>query len=118
MEELIDGLDLQRLVKKKGPLPWREACGVVRQAALGLQHLHERGLVHRDVKPSNLMLAGGGREPPGGTVKLLDLGLRGRFGKPDWPAAEPPTAPGFVVGTPDYVTPEQWAGLTFLRRNG
>jgi serine/threonine protein kinase len=46
-----------------------EACEVIRQAALGLQHLHEHGLVHRDVKTSNLMLT------PAGGVKVLDLGL-------------------------------------------
>src|SRR5205814_1516910 len=66
--KLIDGVDLHRLVKQQGPLPVAEACELVRQAALGLQYLHERGLVHRDLKPSNLM------RTPAGTVKVLDLG--------------------------------------------
>src|SRR5262249_26230998 len=67
--KLIDGTDLHRLVREKGPLPVAEACELVRQAALGLQYLHERGLVHRDLKPSNLM------PTPSGVVQVLDLGL-------------------------------------------
>ena len=55
--EYVDGLDLARLVKAKGPLPVANACNYVHQAALGLQHAHEHGMVHRDIKPSNLMLA-------------------------------------------------------------
>src|SRR5262249_46140961 len=48
--EYIDGIDLSRLVKESGPLPVVKACDYIRQAALGLQHAHERGLVHRDIK--------------------------------------------------------------------
>src|SRR5205814_329033 len=54
--EYVEGIDLFRLVREQGPLPVSSACDYVRQAALGLHHAHERGLVHRDVKPSNLML--------------------------------------------------------------
>ena len=67
--EFVEGDDLDELVGRCGPLPVAEACEVIRQAALGLQHLHEHGLVHRDVKPSNLMLTAAGQ------VKVLDLGL-------------------------------------------
>src|SRR5262249_46359196 len=63
--EYVDGISLRRLVKEHGPLPVAEACAYIRQAALGLQHAHERGMVHRDVKPDNLILttplAPGGR---------------------------------------------------------
>src|SRR5262249_33547527 len=53
--ECVEGAtDLGRLVKKNGPLPAEQACEYVRQAALGLQHAYERGLVHRDIKPHNL----------------------------------------------------------------
>jgi serine/threonine protein kinase/Flp pilus assembly protein TadD len=96
--KLIEGIDLYRLVQQRGPLPAAEACDLVRQAALGLQHLHERGLVHRDIKPSNLM------RTPAGTVKVLDLGLarlRSSLG------AEELTTPNMVMGTPDYLAPEQ-----------
>src|SRR5713226_7481412 len=67
--EYLEGIDLARLLKVHGPLPVAEACEWVRQAAVGLQHIHERGLVHRDIKPSNLFLVGARQ------VKILDLGL-------------------------------------------
>jgi len=67
--EHVEGLSLAEVVKKKGPLPVTHACHYVRQAALGLQHAHEKGMVHRDLKPSNLMLT------PKGQVKILDFGL-------------------------------------------
>src|SRR5262245_61309156 len=55
--EFVDGPDLERMVNESGPLPIQVACEYVRQAALGLQHAYEGGLVHRDVKPSNLLIA-------------------------------------------------------------
>ncbi len=58
--EFVDGVTLDLLVKRRGPLPVREACEIIRQAALGLDCAHRHGLVHRDVKPSNLMIAGVG----------------------------------------------------------
>src|SRR5205823_830793 len=67
--DFVDGADLSALVGRVGPLPVADACELVRQAAVGLQHACECGLAHRDVKPSNLMLA------RGGVVKVLDLGL-------------------------------------------
>lgn len=67
--EFIEGISLARLVAEGGPLTVRLACDYVRQAALGLQHAHERGMVHRDIKPHNLILARDGQ------VKILDFGL-------------------------------------------
>ena len=67
--DFVDGADLSALVGRLGPLSVPDACELVRQAAVGLQHACECGLAHRDVKPSNLMLA------RGGVVKVLDLGL-------------------------------------------
>ena len=67
--ELIHGADLARIIHARGPLDVADACEIVRQTAIGLQHAHDKGLVHRDVKPSNIMLA------LDGSVKLLDLGL-------------------------------------------
>jgi len=96
--KLIAGADLARVVRERGPLPVAEACDLARQAALGLQYLHERGLVHRDLKPSNLM------RTPDGTVKILDLGLaRWREERPD----DDLTGVGQTMGTPDYLAPEQ-----------
>jgi serine/threonine protein kinase len=97
--KLIDGVDLQRLVKERGPLPVCEACELVRQAAVGLHYLHQRGLIHRDVKPSNLM------RTPDGSVKVLDLGLaRWRI---EAGTGHSLTGAGRVVGTPDFLAPEQ-----------
>ena len=55
--EYVEGLDLAKMVKAKGPLPVANASHFIDQAALGLQHAHERGMVHRDIKPANLMLS-------------------------------------------------------------
>lgn len=96
--EFLDGTDLTRLVRQSGPLPVADACEVIRQAALGLQHAHEHGLVHRDVKPSNLMLT------VVGTVKVLDLGLARLV--EDAPTGEM-TGIGQFVGTGDFIAPEQ-----------
>jgi eukaryotic-like serine/threonine-protein kinase len=99
----VEGTDLGRLVKKGGPLLLTQACEYMRQAALGLQHLHVHGLVHRDVKPHNLMI---GRD---GIIKVADLGLaRSKRGETTelttgtlTPAAAGP------MGTLDYLAPEQ-----------
>src|SRR5262249_30983225 len=68
--EYIEGTDLGKLVKQHGPLPLAQASEYIRQAALGLQHAHERGLVHRDIKPHNLILS-----LRDGLIKVADLGL-------------------------------------------
>jgi serine/threonine-protein kinase len=112
--EFVEGVDLARLVKEKGPLPIPTACDFIRQAALGLQHAFERGMVHRDIKPSNLLLtraAGQKREGPWGTIKILDMGLA-RVPRPDDvdtsdSSSGTITHAGCVVGTPDYIAPEQ-----------
>ena len=96
--ELIEGIDLGKLVKRHGPLSVADACEVVRQAALGLAHAHDKGLTHRDVKPSNLMISSTG------VVKLLDLGLA-RFRSETAPHDETDT--GVWLGTVDYMAPEQ-----------
>ncbi len=106
--EYVDGIDLERLVKPanaaRKPLSVGAACEVMRQAALGLQHAHQNGIIHRDVKPANLML---GRT---GIVKLLDLGLA-KF-HAERPSQEQPsdglTQSGITMGTADYMAPEQW----------
>ena len=97
--ELVDGIDLTRLVNRHGPLPVADACELIRQSALGLDHASSKGLVHRDIKPSNLMLA---RD---GCVKVLDLGLA-RLISPE-PSGEKLTHPGQFMGTAAYMAPEQ-----------
>lgn len=111
--EYVEGTDLARLVKQDGPLSVDDACAYLRQAALGLQHAHERGLVHRDIKPPNLMVqrrAVGSKEAPGveSVVKLLDLGLA-RLQRPvdgEKTSLLTPAGP-VMLGTPDFLAPEQ-----------
>jgi urea transport system substrate-binding protein len=98
--EFVDGLTFTDLVRQRGPLPVPVACELVRQAALGLQHLHERGLVHRDVKPGNLMVTADG------LVKVLDLGLA--FLQAGTGRECPLVLPQQSMGTIDYMAPEQW----------
>ena len=109
--EYVEGRSLAEYTQEKGPLPIPEACEYARQTALGLQHAHEHGLVHRDVKPHNLM------RTPQGEIKILDFGLA-RLGLTVDPRPEPPatagasateslTAAGAVMGTADYMAPEQ-----------
>jgi uncharacterized protein (TIGR03067 family) len=122
--EFVDGTDLATYVNGHGPLSVAAACDCIRQAAIGLQHAHEKGMVHRDIKPHNLMLT------PEGRVRILDFGLAGfatetalltdesRSESAVAPRTELPvagheetalhlTAMGSVMGTPDYMAPEQ-----------
>ena len=95
--EYVEGLNLQTLVEQVGPLPASWACEIMRQAALGLQHIHQQGLVHRDIKPKNLMLSRQGQ------IKILDFGLAlSRESR-----AAPPKE---LAGTLDYVSPENIFG--------
>ena len=100
--ELVEGDDLAVLSKRFGALSVAEACELIRQAALGLQHAHERGMVHRDIKPSNLMLAKG----PPAKVKILDMGLALLEDGPVRDGREL-TSTGQLMGTIDYMAPEQ-----------
>jgi serine/threonine protein kinase len=101
--EYVEGCDLYRLVKGRGPLPVAQACNYVMQAARGLQHAHERGMVHRDVKPHNLLLTS-----DGSTIKVLDMGLARLRAFEDRRESEGAlTKSGAVMGTPDYMAPEQ-----------
>lgn len=100
--EFIDGRDLQVLVSDEGPLPYEDAANYMYQAALGLQHAHEAGLIHRDVKPANLLV------DHRGVVKVLDLGLA-RFAKEELEDQASLTIvhEENVLGTVDYLSPEQ-----------
>lgn len=99
--EYVDGMSLQEYVAKHGPLPFRDSVEFVRQAALGLSHAHKAGLVHRDVKPGNLLLANNG------VVKVLDLGLARFFDDSDNTDALTIRHDEKVLGTADYLSPEQ-----------
>ncbi len=100
--EYVEGLDLAKLVKAKGVLPVVNACNYAYQAALGLQHAHEQGMVHRDIKPGNLMLSRKGEKA---IVKVLDFGLA--KATRESPIDGGLTHEGQMLGTPDFIAPEQ-----------
>ena len=112
--EYVEGTDLAEVVRQRGPLPADQACDYIRQAAAGLQHAHEQGMVHRDIKPHNLMLTAGGK------IKILDFGLANFASSSAAEQSSAAAAPGDVdaaasqlttlgttMGTPDYIAPEQ-----------
>lgn len=97
--EFIDGMDLAQLVSRTGPIEIADACDLIRQVAVALQYTSDQGFVHRDVKPSNIMLSRSGE------VKLLDLGLA-RLQEPHHETSGL-TGAGQAMGTADYIAPEQ-----------
>jgi serine/threonine protein kinase len=115
--EYVDGPTLDQLVRKQGPLSVGLACDYIRQAASGLQCAHARGMVHRDVKPANILVQRhglNGDDSPG-LVKISDFGLArlaAPTGAPPWQrAATIMTRENTVMGTPDYLSPEQSRNL-------
>ena len=106
--ELLEGRDLSWCSSKLGPMPMAEACEIVRQAAIGLEYVHQQGMIHRDIKPSNLMLVKSTRDAQDSTtavVKILDLGLA-RLDSSSI-ASNGVTSTGQCVGTIEYMAPEQ-----------
>jgi len=96
--EFIDGRPVTALLKEKGKLPEEEALDIVIQSARGLDYAWRNGMVHRDIKPDNLLMTAEG------VVKIADLGLAREAG---CNSAGRLTQAGAVVGTPYYVSPEQ-----------
>lgn len=116
--EFVDGMDLELMVRAHERLQVETACEFARQTALGLQHACERGMVHRDIKPHNLMISATGQ------LKILDFGLARMASETAFHAnpsvpltaswhvlaealAEAYTSRGAVMGTPDYIAPEE-----------
>jgi serine/threonine protein kinase len=102
--EFVDGESLASVIEKNGPLPPKRAGEIVRQTGEALAVAHEAGLVHRDLKPDNILLVA--TREGGDLVKVVDFGIA--KGADD--NSHKVTKTGHVIGTPDYMSPEQFAG--------
>lgn len=105
--ELCEGVDLQRLVSSRGRLAESHVRPILGQLALALEYVHQRGLVHRDLKPGNVMIT------RHGDVKLTDFGLAVHALGPD---DQTRIFDHSVMGTPAFMAPEQWSGGLLDRR--
>ncbi|HVJ83913.1 MAG TPA: serine/threonine-protein kinase, partial [Planctomycetia bacterium] len=102
--EYVRGKNLHYFVKRHGPIPWPQAFDYAAQAAAALQHAFELGIIHRDIKPGNLLL------DRSGAVKVLDMGLARVFGELADAESGEPLSRKFdekILGTADYLAPEQ-----------
>ena len=102
--EYLEGEDLEKVLRRRGIIPPDEVVDWMIQVAQGLSHAHDKGVVHRDIKPTNLFLDNSG------VVKVLDLGLGAFVGMSNEAVSGHDTDEGFVVGTADYMSPEQLNG--------
>ncbi len=109
--EMLEGESLRQRVKRDGPMTLRQAAAIVEQVALGVGHAHKQGVVHRDIKPHNVMLT-----PVDGAeyVKVLDFGLVKALEQEE---NEQLTSTGQVLGTPQYMPPEQAGGEVVDQRS-
>ncbi|WP_445192086.1 protein kinase domain-containing protein [Sphingomonas sp. Tas61C01] len=112
--ELVEGQPLDQLIQSQGRLPYERVLAIGQQLASALDYAHRAGIVHRDVKPSNILLTADGR-----TAKLLDFGVA-RIGDLDPAGSEQQLAQtqiGQMIGTPRYMSPEQALGIAVDRRS-
>lgn len=110
--ELLDGRDLNSLLRAEGRLPPARATRLISQACEALEEAHARGIVHRDLKPENLFI---GKGADGSDwVKVLDFGISKVLDAPSGPAQPKLTKVGTTVGTPEYMAPEQLRGANDL----
>ena len=99
--ELVHGINLEELIVLNGPVPWPQACDLIRQAAAGLHHAHENGTIHRDVKPANLLI------DTEGHVRIADFGLSKLESEADDEFSLQMIFGHDCLGTADYIAPEQ-----------
>jgi serine/threonine protein kinase len=108
VEEFVEGESLARVIKRGG-LSESEICRIARAVADALAEAHEKGIVHRDIKPDNIIVAGN-------RVKVLDFGIAKQVGVAGTPSSDTPTAfvtqQGMILGTIHYMSPEQALGKT------
>jgi eukaryotic-like serine/threonine-protein kinase len=97
--ELIEGHDLKVMIESQGPIPPDTAIQIVEQVAEGLDYAHRRGLIHRDIKPQNILIT------PNGQIRITDFGIAKSH------LSTAVTQAGMTFGTADYISPEQAQGL-------
>jgi serine/threonine-protein kinase len=103
--EALEGEALGKRLEREKRIPWLEALSIIRAVLAGLRHAHDKGVVHRDIKPDNIFLA---RKDGEQIIKILDFGIAKLYaGDADDPAT---TRAGLTVGTPAYLSPEQAVG--------
>lgn len=103
--EFVDGPSLNHLIQQRGPVPWTEACEIIRQATQGLQHAHSNGMTHRNLTPGNVLLSRSAKG--GGLVKLTDFGLTPL--SPIWrtsPSEQTPLPPAYAGHLP-FIAPDR-----------
>jgi serine/threonine-protein kinase len=103
--EYIDGQSLDEILLTQGPFPWQEVLDIALQICPALRHVHDHGIIHRDIKPPNIM------RTATGAIKLTDFGIAKVF------ASQHLTATGGVVGTAEFLSPEQAAGKPVSKRS-
>ncbi|MCY3023842.1 MAG: serine/threonine-protein kinase, partial [Planctomycetota bacterium] len=99
--EYCEGESLNKTIRRDGFLPWDRAVEIIIQVAHGLQHAHAHAIIHRDIKPPNIIVANDG------TAKILDMGLSKDIGAGEQSFS---TQTGMALGTPHYISPEQARG--------
>ncbi len=106
--EFINGRSLFQEIKTQGALAPDRVIHILRQTLVGLQFAHQLGILHRDIKPNNIMLFARGDDPD--RVKLVDFGIAKMYGEATGLPGNDLTAAGLLVGTPRYMSPEQLKG--------
>ena len=104
--EYLEGVTLKDLVKQKGALPLGVGLRIAKQMCNGLEAAHAQGVVHRDIKPQNMLIM-----PETGELKIMDFGIARRQEVKGTEPGQGVTSTGVVMGTPDYMPPEQAEGL-------
>jgi serine/threonine-protein kinase len=99
--EYLEGVTLKDLIKRKGALPLGVGLRIAKQICQGLEAAHAEGVIHRDIKPQNILIV-----PESGDIKITDFGIA----RVSQVGAHSMTATGLVLGTPDYISPEQAQG--------
>lgn len=106
--EFLNGVPLQNIIEKNGPLDATRVAHILKQVAGSLDEAHNKGIVHRDLKPDNVLLIERAGEPD--VVKLVDFGIAARTESADAKKEQKLTQQGMVLGTPPYMSPEQFTG--------